>query len=152
MLKVPAVAQGPRWILTNRHAASPENPSLIRFLARVMFRFHCRHRMARSFRRSQLSSSWKIVVFPAQVEVIHPPPQLRIRFLDGPGHAPSPPVFTDFPQGRLDPCYRFIPHFQAGFRRMPGHGVPKKCSAPRSVYRAFGLVDRELEPFRQETG
>ena len=35
---------------------------------------------------------------------------------------------------------------------MPGHAVPQKHSVPRPVYRAFGLVDRELEPFRQELG
>jgi len=85
-----------------------------------------------------------------EVEVINPSPQLRIRFLNGPGHAPSPPVFTDFPQAVLELGERLVTHFQAGFRRMPGHGVPKKYSVPRSAYRAIGLVDREFESLRQE--
>jgi len=45
-----------------------------------------------------------------KMEVIHPPAKLRIRLLDGLGHAPTPSVFADFPQGILEFGYRFLSH------------------------------------------
>ena len=35
---------------------------------------------------------------------------------------------------------------------VPSHAVTQKGSPPWPLYRAFGLVDRELEPFRQVAG
>ena len=35
---------------------------------------------------------------------------------------------------------------------VPSHTVTQKDSFPRAINRAFALIDRELEPFRQECG
>jgi len=57
--EAPLFHHGPRPLLALLHARSSGNPSLISARALVAGRFHCRHRIPRSLRRSQPSTVYK---------------------------------------------------------------------------------------------
>jgi hypothetical protein len=57
MWLAPAFHHGPRWLPAERHAWVSLSPRFIKLRARAEARFHCRHRMQRSLRRSHPSAS-----------------------------------------------------------------------------------------------
>ena len=55
MCGTPAFRQGPRPFHADFHTRAIDSPNRLSCRSRVRGRFHCRHRMHRSFRRTQPS-------------------------------------------------------------------------------------------------